>query len=104
MRKQESESTANFVEKPNPRKNHPNVFDGVLISISDSNLVMKGKNGQELSVNLNEKTKSSIDGVACERGNLRLGQKVRVFTEKRDLTSAIKIAALDKQARFAPLA
>ena len=104
MRKQESESMANFVERPNPRKNHPNVFDGVLISISASSLVLKGRNGKQLSVNLGEKTKSSIDGVACERGSLRLGQKVRVFTGKSDLTLAIKIAALEKQAQFAPLA
>ena len=104
MKNQDNESPANYVEKPNPRKNHPNVFDGVLISLSSSKLVMKGRNGKELSMNLDEGTKSSTDGIECERKALKQGQKIRVFTQKRDLSMAIKIAALDKQSQFAPLA
>lgn len=93
------------VDESSPKKKRPsNVFFGVLTSISPTKLVMKGKNGKEASMTLHEKIQSTCDGVACECKALKPGQKIRVVTQKKDLTIATKIASLDKKSRFASLA
>ena len=104
MKTREKQKAAVTVDKSSPKKKRPtNIFDGVLTSISPTKLVMKGKNGKESSMTLHEKIKSTCDGVACECKTLKPGQKVRVVTQKRDLTIATKIASLDKKSRFAPM-
>lgn len=105
MKIPEKKKTTVRVEESNPKKKRPaNIFDGILTSISPTKLVMKGKNGKESSMKLHEKIKSTCDGVACECKTLKPGQKIRVVTQKKDLSIATKIASLDKKSRFAPMA
>ena len=105
MKTPEKKKTVAVAQESRPKKKRPaNVFDGILTSISPTKLVMKGKNGKEASMKLHEKIKSNCDGVACECKTLKPGQKIRVVTQKRDLTIATKIASLDKKSRFAPVA
>ena len=105
MKTPEKKKATVTVDKSIPKNKRPgNVFDGVLTSISPTKLVMKGKNGKESSMTLHEKIQSTCDGVACECKALKPGQKIRVVTQKRDLTIATKIASLDKKSRFAPMA
>ncbi len=104
MKTPEKKKTAASNEKAIPKKKRPvNIFDGVLTSISPTKLIMKGKDGEESSMNLHEKIKSTCDGEACECQALKPGQKIRVVTQKRDLTVATNIASLDKKSRFAPM-
>ena len=105
MKIPEKKKTTVVADKAAPKKKRPaNIFDGVLTSISPTKMVMKGKNGKESSMTLHEKIKSTCDGVACECKALKPGQKIRVVTQKRDLTIATKIASLDKKSRFGPMA
>lgn len=105
MKTSEKKKTVAVAQESAPKKKRPaNVFDGVLTRISKTKLVMKGKNGEEASMKLHEKIQSTCDGVACECQELKPGQKIRVVTQKRDLTIATKIASLDKKSRFAPIA
>ena len=105
MKNPEKKKTAVSAESATPKKKRPaNVFVGVLTRISPTKLVMKGKDGKESSMKFHEKVKSTCDGVACECNELTPGQKIRVVTQKRDLTMATQIASLDKKSRFAPLA
>ena len=105
MKTPEEKETAVTGDKAVPKKTRPsNVFFGVLASISPTELVIKGKAGKELAMKLHEKIKSTCDGVACKCNELTAGRKVRVVTQKSDLTIAIRIASLDKEPRFAPLA
>jgi hypothetical protein len=105
MKIPEKKKTTVRVEKSNSKKKRPaNVFDGILTSISPTKLVMKGRNGKEASMKLHEKIKSNCDGVACDCKSLKPGQKIRVVTQKTDLTIATKIASLDKKSRFVPVA
>lgn len=104
MKTPEKKKTAAVAQESGSKKKRPpNVFDGVLTSISKTKLVMKGKNGNESSMSLHEKVKSTCDGVACECQALKPGQKIRVVTQKRDLTVATNIASLDKKSRFASM-
>lgn len=105
MKTPEKKKTAVTVDKAIPKKKRPaNIFDGVLTSISPTKMVMKGKSGKELSMTLHEKIQSTCDSIPCECKALKPGQKIRVVTQKRDLTIATKIASLDKKSRFGPMA
>ena len=105
MKIPEKKTTTVQSQKAGPKRKRPvNEFDGVLTSISPTKLVMKGKDGKESSMKLHEKIKSTCDGETCGSQELKPGQKIRVVTQKRDLTIATKIASLNKKSRFAPMA
>ena len=105
MKIPEKKTTTVVADQAAPKKKRPsNVFVGVLTSISPTKLVMKGKDGKESSMKIHERIQSTCDGVACECKALKPGQKIRVVTQKKDLSIATKIASLDKKSRFAPMA
>ena len=105
MKIPEKKNTVAVAQESVPKKQRlANVFDGILISISPTKLVMKGREGKEASMKLHDKIKSTCDGVACEYKSLKPGQKIRVVTQKTNFTIATKIASLDKKSRFAPMA
>ena len=104
MKIPEKKTSTARAKEARPKKKRPaNVFDGVLTSISPTQLVMKAKNGNESLMKLHEKVKSTCDGVACECNALKPGQKIRVVTQKSNLSVATKVASLDKKSRFAPM-
>lgn len=103
MKIPENEKTVDEAQDARPKKKRPdNVFFGVLTDINSTELVMKAKNGDEASIKLHETVKTICDGVACDREKIKPGQRIRVVTLKTDFTTATRIAALDKNSRFAP--
>ena len=104
MTTEKKQQSANSVKKFGPRKKQPaNEFVGTLTSIKENNLVLTNKKGEKQSLTLSKNLKSSCDGTRCETKELKKGRKIRVTTQKSDLSIAMVVASLDKKSRFAPL-
>jgi hypothetical protein len=78
-----------------------NSFEGKVVSITDSRLVLSNKEGKEYSHTLAKGAKITSDGTACETHHLLVGTKIRVTTKNDDRTVVTCIEALDKNAEFA---
>lgn len=78
-----------------------NTFEGKVVSLIGSNLVMKNLEGKEFSHTLAKDAKLTCDGAVCEAEALKPGSKVRVTTLQDDKNVATGIESLDKKSEFA---
>lgn len=76
-------------------------YDGKLVSITSSELVMINKDGKEHSHPLTADAKVSLDGKVCKPEDLKAGMKIRVTTKANDAKIATRIEAIDKNESFA---
>ncbi len=86
-----------FAEKEAAQATH----DGKVVSITDSKLVMTGRDGKEHSHSLNADAKVTLDGKAAKASDLKAGTRIRVTTHADDATVATHIEAIDKNETFA---
>jgi len=78
-----------------------NTFDGKVVSMIASKLVMTNKEGKECSHTLAKDAKLTCDGTVCKAEDLKAGRRIRVTTKKDDRNVATGIESLDKLAAFA---
>jgi hypothetical protein len=74
--------------------------DGKIVSVTDSTLVMTGKDGKKHSHTVAADAKISCDGAACKLEDLKKGLRIRVTTKKGDSDVAIRVEALNKNEKF----
>ncbi len=77
-----------------------NTFEGRIVSVIDSKLTMKNKEGKEYSHILATDATLTCDGTVCKAENLKAGSRIRVTTTKADRNVAIGVESLDKNAEF----
>lgn len=75
--------------------------DGKLVSITETTLMMTGKNGKEHSHVLSADTRLILDGQPVKWDALKAGNRIRVTTRTEQTQTVIRIEALDKQEQFA---
>jgi len=75
-------------------------FDGKVVSISGSMLVMTNNEGKECSHTLATDAAISCDGAVCKVEDLKVGSTIRVTTRPDDRNVATGIESLDKNAEF----
>lgn len=81
--------------------NTANVFDGTLVSVAGSKLVMTNKEGKEFQYTLTNDAKLTCDGTVCKASELQAGRRIRVTTVANDRSLASGIESLNSQAAFA---
>jgi len=74
--------------------------DGKLVSITETKLVMTGKNGKEHSHMLSAYAKLTCDGQPCKWDELKPGTKIRVTTKSEETQAVVRIEAIAKQEVF----
>lgn len=75
--------------------------DGKLVSITETKLIMTGKDGKEHSHILSTDSKLVLDGQPCTWDAFKSGNRIRVTTRTEDTQAVIRIEGLDKQELFA---
>ncbi len=75
--------------------------DGTIVSITDTELVMKSKANKEHTHTLAKTATMTLDGKTCKAEDLKAGLKIRVTTSVGDLKAATNIEAISKNAMFA---
>lgn len=75
--------------------------DGTIVSISGTELVMKGKDDKEHAHTLAKSAKMTLDGKDCKAEDLKAGLKIRVTTNTGDAKEATNVEAISKNALFA---
>lgn len=75
--------------------------DGTIVSISSTELVMKGKDDKEHTHSLAKSAKMTLDGKDCKAEDLKAGLKIRVTTKSADVKEATNVEAISKNALFA---
>ncbi len=75
--------------------------DGTIVSITSTELVMKGKDDKEHSHTLAKNAKLTLDGKTCKTEDLKAGLKIRVTTKTGDAKAATNVEAISKNAMFA---
>lgn len=74
------------------------------MSVTDTQLLMKGEDEQEHSHALKAGCKVTCDGTPCKAKDLKPGMRIRVTTVKGDQSStATHIEAIDKSLDFASI-
>ena len=76
-------------------------FEGKVVSVTGSKLVMTNKEGKEFIYWLAMDAKLTCDGSACHAEELLVGSKIRVTTRKVDRNVATDIESLNKHSEFA---
>lgn len=77
------------------------MHDGTIVSISSTELVMKGKGDKEHTHTLAKNAKLTLDGKDCKAEDLKAGLKIRVTTKTGDAKEATNVEAISKNALFA---
>lgn len=72
--------------------------DGVVVSSTNSQLIMTDDDGTESTHLVTSKTRVTRDGSACEASDLNFGTRIRVTTQDSREGTAIEIEALEKNA------
>lgn len=75
--------------------------DGTIVSVSSTELVMKGKDEKEHTHTLAKNSKMTLDGKECKAEDLKAGLKIRVTTKSSDAKEATHVEAINKNALFA---
>lgn len=75
--------------------------NGVVVTISNTELVMENQAEKEYTLTLTENTSVTLDGTACEAKDLKAGTKIRVTTQSGKDTVATTVQAIRKNATFA---
>jgi hypothetical protein len=75
--------------------------DGTIVSITNTELVMKGKDDKEHTHTLAKSAKLTLDGKTCKAEDLKAGLKIRVTTKTADAKAATNVEAISKNALFA---
>lgn len=75
--------------------------DGTIVSITDTQLVMKGKDDKEHTHTLAKDAKLTLDGKTCKSEDLMAGFKIRVTTRTSDPGAATNVEAINKNPLFA---
>lgn len=75
--------------------------DGTIVSITSTELVMKGKDEKEQTHTLAKDAKLSLDGKTCKVEDLKAGLKIRVTTQIDDSKAATNVEAISKNLLFA---
>ncbi len=75
--------------------------DGTIVSITSTELVMKGKDEKEHTHTLAKSATMTLDGKDCKAEDLKAGLKIRVTTKVGNVKAASHIEAISKNARFA---
>jgi len=75
--------------------------DGTIVSITSTELVMKGKDDKEHTHTLAKSAKMTLDGKDCKAEDLKAGLKIRVTTKTGDVKAATHVEAISKNAMFA---
>ena len=75
--------------------------DGTIVSITSTELVMKGKDDKEHTHTLAKSAKMTLDGKNCKAEDLKAGLKIRVTTRTGDAKAATNVEAIRKNAMFA---
>ncbi len=75
--------------------------DGTIVSITSTELVMKGKDDKDHTHTLAKDAKMTLDGKDCKLEDLKAGLKIRVTTQAGDAKDATNIEAISKNALFA---
>lgn len=97
-------------EQPKPAATAPaaskpadaaNVFEGTLVSVAGSKLVMTNKEGKESHYMLTNDARFTCDGTVCQAGDLQAGRRIRVTTATNDRGLATGIESLNAQAAIA---
>jgi len=76
------------------------IQDGKVGSISDTQLMMVGKDGKETAFTLAQNVKVMRDGRTCTADELKPRMKVRITTRTEDKQMVIRIEALESQGAF----
>jgi len=77
-----------------------NSHEGKVVSITDDELVMTSKDGQEHSHDLTSKAKVTLDGKVCKAAELKPDTRIRVTIHEGDKNGVTRIEGLDKSAAF----
>ena len=77
-----------------------NTFEGNVVSLNGSKLVIKSKEGLTYSRTLADDIKVTRDGKACKAEDLKAGSQIRVTTKKDDRNVAMGIECLEKNREF----
>jgi RNase P/RNase MRP subunit p29 len=78
-----------------------NSHEGKVISITNDELVMTGKDGQKHSHELTSKAKATLDGKVCKAAELKPDARIRVTIQEGSKKAVTLIEALEKNTRFA---
>jgi len=76
-------------------------YDGKVTKVSDQSLELTDSEGKELTLTIQDDTKISLDGKACELNDLTIGLKVRVTMEQGEEKIVSIIEAIKSNATFA---
>ena len=90
-------SVAAFASEDAKEKTH----DGKIVSITSTELVMKGADDKEHTHTLAKDATMTLDGKDCKAEDLKAGMKIRVTTNAGDATAATNVEAISKNAMFA---
>ena len=77
------------------------IHDGTIVSISSTELVMKGKDDKEHIHTMAKDATMTLDGKDCKAEDLKAGLKIRVTTTTGDAKEASNVEAISKNALFA---
>lgn len=91
---------ATHVEAIDKNSMFANSHDGKVVSIAGDKLKMSVKDGKEHSHQIAPHATITCDGTDCERGDLKVGMKIRVTTKAGDKDLVTVIEALDKDSEF----
>ena len=86
-------SSSAFAAKKADKATH----DGKVVSITDDNLVMASKSGEEHSHTLSADAKLTLDGKTCKVADLKPGMRIRVTTLGVDKSVASRIEGIEKK-------
>lgn len=78
-----------------------NTHDGTIVSITSTELVMKGADGKQHTHTLAKDATVTLDEEACKAEDLRAGLKIRVTTRDGNLKAATNVEAISRNALFA---
>lgn len=78
-----------------------NTFDGKVVSMQGSQLVMSSADGKEHTHTVGKEAKLTCDGQTCKAEEVKPGSRVRVTTHATDRNVATCVEALKKNTEFA---
>ena len=77
------------------------MHDGTVVSISSTELVMRGKDDKEHTHTLAKNATLTLDGKDCKAEDLKAGLKIRVTAKTVDAKEVTNVEAISKNALFA---
>jgi hypothetical protein len=85
-----------------PPETNTRTYDGTIVSLSGTELVMSGHDNKEHSHTVALDAMVTCDGTVCRTEDLKTGAKIRLTIKTDEKHMATKIESLDKQPAFAP--